>query len=118
MKHIELLDKAAENKQRFEEIEVNRTFGAAYFTALESGNELPDFDEVIWDEDIEAILEDCRRFGFERFTVSSTFSGLTETIAKFTELGCRLEGMTKVKTRFTDWRTKEKEIRPAFLLSL
>ena len=27
MKHIELLDKAAENKQRFEEIEVNRTFG-------------------------------------------------------------------------------------------
>lgn len=118
MKHIELLDIAAENKQRFEEIGVNRTFGAAYFAALESGNELPDFNEVIWEDDIEAILDDCRRFGFQQFTISSTFSSLTQTIAEFIRLGCRLEGMTEVNARYNDWRTGKKEIRPAFLLSL
>ena len=118
MKHIELLDRAAENKQKFEEIGVNHTFCAAYFTALESGNDLPDFNEVIWEEDIKAILDDCRRFGFQQFTVSSTFSSLTQTIAEFLRLGCRLEGMTEVKARYNDWRTGEKEIRAAFLLSL
>lgn len=118
MKHIELLDRAAENKMKFEEIGVNRTFCAAYFAGLESGNELPDFAEVIWEEDIEAILDDCRKFGFRQFTVSSTFSSLTQTIASFIRLGCKLEGMTEVKARYNDWRTGEKEIRPAFLLSL
>lgn len=118
MKHIELLDNAAANGTRYDEIGINRTFGEAYFTAFESGNELLDFAEVIWDEDIEAILENCRRFGIEKFTISSNFSSLTKTIARFLELGCNLEGMTEVKSRFTDWHTREKEILPAFLLSI
>ena len=118
MKHIEVIDKAAEKNKRFEEIGVNRTFGAAYFTALESGNEQLDFDEVIWDEDIEAILEDCKRFGVKQFTISSNFSSLTKTIARFLELGCSLDGMTRVNARFNDWSTGKKQIRPAFLISL
>ncbi len=118
MKHIDILDRAAEQNMKISELGVNRTFCAAYFTSLEAGNDAPDFDEVIWDDDIEAIVADCRRFGITEFTVSSTFSSLIPALERFTELGCRMEGLTKVRARYTDWRTGEKEIRPAIKMSL
>lgn len=44
----------------------------------EAGNDLPNFAEVIWDDDIETILADCRKLGVREFTISSTFSSLLE----------------------------------------
>ena len=46
---------------RWEEIGCHWTLGQAYLYSKEAGNDLPNFAEVIWDYDIEAILEDCRR---------------------------------------------------------
>ena len=118
MKRIEILDRAKEQKIYYKEIGVNPTFGTAYLTSLEAGNDVPDFADVIWNDDIEEILRDCRRFGITEFTISSAFSGIIEAIDKFLEPGCRLNGLTKVKSRFNDRRTGEKEIKPAFKLSL
>ena len=39
----------------------------------DAGNELPNFAEVIWDEDIETILADCRRLGVKEFTIAHLF---------------------------------------------
>ena len=123
IKKIEILDKARENRTRYSEIGINSTFGAAYFYSLEAGNDLINFDEVIWDRDIDEILENCRRFGIEGFTISSTFSSLITTIAEFQKRGCKLEGLIEINSRFDDWKAglegkSRKERIPAFKISL
>ena len=57
MTRIELLDKAAENGTRFKDIDINPTFGAAYFYSIDAGNDLINFAEVIWDYDIDPKLQ-------------------------------------------------------------
>ena len=123
IKKIEILDKARENRTRYSEIGINSTFGAAYFYSLEAGNDLINFDEVIWDRDIDEILENCRRFGIEGFTISSTFSSLITTIAELQKRGCKLEDLIEINSRFDDWKAglegeSRKERIPAFKISL
>ena len=124
MKRIELLDKAAENGMKHKDINVNPTFSQAYFYSLEAGNDLINFGEVIWDYDIDPILENCRRFGIEAFTISSTFSSLILTIAELQKRGCKLDGLVEINSRYDDWRAgldgseRRKERIPAFKMSL
>ena len=123
MKRIEILDKAAETGMKHKDINVNPTFSQAYFYSLEAGNDLINFGEVIWDYDIDEILENCRRFGIESFTISSTFSSLIITIAEFQKRGCKLEGLIEINSRFDDWKAglegeRRKERIPAFKISL
>lgn len=124
MKRIEILDKAAENGMKHKDINVNPTFSQAYFYSLEAGNDLINFGEVIWDYDIDPILENCRRFGIEAFTISSTFSSLILTIAELQKRGCKLDGLVEINSRYDDWRAgldgkeSRKERIPAFKMSL
>ena len=115
---IEILESAAKNGTRYADLDINPTFGAAYFYSLEAGNDLINFGEVIWDYDIDPILADCRKFGIKEFTISSTFSSLITTIALLEEKGCKLEGLVKINSRYTDFRTGEKESIPAFKMSI
>ena len=91
---------------RWEEIGCHWTLGQAYLYSKEAGN------------DIEAILEDCRKLGVKEFTISSTFSSLIETIAKFEELGCTLDGIVKVKERYTHFGSDEHALIPAFKMTV
>ena len=124
MKRIEILDKAAEIGMKHKDINVNPTFSQAYFYSLEAGNDLINFGEVIWDYDIDPILENCRRFGIEAFTISSTFSSLILTIAELQKKGCKLDGLVEINSRYDDWRAglngseSRKERIPAFKMSL
>lgn len=43
MKEIEVLEEAARKGTRYSEINVNSTFGAAYFYSKEAGNDLINF---------------------------------------------------------------------------
>ena len=97
---------------------INPTMLWAYRDSQEAGSELLNFNEVIWDTDIAPIVEACREYGIHEFTVSSTFSSLIETLAEFEKLGCKLVGLTTVKTRFTNFITHEKEVKPAVLMRL
>ena len=63
-------------------------------------------------------LEDCRKLGVKEFTISSTFSSLIETIAKFEELGCTLDGIVKVKERYTHFGSDEHALIPAFKMTV
>lgn len=124
MKKIEILEKAAENGTSYKDINVNLTFGAAYFYSEEAGNELINFAEAIWDYDIDEIIENCQRFGITEFTISSTFSSLILTIAEFEKKGCKLQGLVEINSRHNDWnacsegKPSVKERIPAFKLSL
>ena len=124
MKKIEILENAAENGTSYKDINVNSTFGAAYFYSEEAGNEFINFAEVIWDYDIDEIIENCQRFGITEFTISSTFSSLIVTIAEFEKRGWKLQGLVEINSRYDDWKScfegkpSVKERIPAFRLSL
>lgn len=94
-------------------IGVNATFGKAYQHTKEAGNDLLNFDDVIWDYDVEGIVNNCREFGVKEFTISAPFSNVLEMLAKFEDEGCKLQGLTKVKDRYT-----EGESIPAFLVTV
>ena len=104
-----------QKETRWTELGIQWTLGQAYLYSKEAGNDLPNFSEVIWDEDIETILADCRRLGIKEFTISSTFSSLITTIARFEELGCQLDGIVKINDRYA-WGDR-KQI-PAFKLTV
>ena len=124
MKKIEILEKATENGTSYKDINVNSTFGAAYFYSVEAGNDLINFAEVIWYYDIDEIIENCQRFGITEFTISSTFSSFILTIAEFEKKGCKLQGLVEINSRHDDWKAclegkpSVKERIPAFKLSL
>ena len=50
--------------------------------------------------------------------ISSIFSSLIETIAKFEELGCSLDGIVKVRDRYTHFGTDEHKLIPAFKMTV
>ena len=118
MKHIAIFDDAAESGLTLKDLGFNPTLYWAYRTSLEAGNDLIDFNEVIWDYDIKPITDCLRGFGITEFTISSTFSSLIETLAEFEKLGCRMQGLTRVKARYTDWRTGEQAVIPAIRMAL
>ena len=123
MKKIEVLEGAATKGIKYSEIDVNPTFGAAYFYSKEAGNDLINFAEVIWDYDIDEILENCRRFEITEFTISSTFSSLIITLAEFEKRGCKLQGLVEINSRHDDWKAcfegeSRKERIPALKISL
>jgi hypothetical protein len=119
MKHIEKLDAAREQEITFGELGVHRTFYWAYQNSHEAENEVLNFDDVVWEQDVPAIVEDCRRFGINRFTISCGMSSMAELIWTFEQHSCCLIGMTQVNSRFTettaDWEEKRR-LLPAFEL--
>lgn len=119
--HIADIDNAIENQSRmsWKELGFNQTFGQAYLYSLEAENDLPNYGDVIWDDDIDEIIADCRKTGTTEFTISSTFSSLIETIAQFQKRGCMMQGLVEINSRYeSNWRTGEKKRIPAFLMKL
>ena len=117
MKEIEVFEKAMECKN-LRELGINWAIYSAYFHSKDVGNELIDFHEVIWEKDIPEIVRICRENGIREFTISSTFSSLIETLAKFEKLGCKMFGLTQVKASYTDWQTGKKALIPAIKMIL
>ena len=106
------------NGKSYKELGINQTLFLAYRVAKETGNELIDFNEVIWDYDIEEIAQTLRANGITEFTISSTFSSLIETLAAFEKQGISMAGLTTVKARYTDWKTGEHALIPAIKMTV
>lgn len=113
MKKIELYERAIEENASLSEYGINSTLFWAYRMSREAGNENIDFSDVIWDREIEEIVNTLKENDIFEFTISSTFSSLIATLAEFQKHGFAMEGLTEVKARYTDWRTGEKAIIPA-----
>ena len=118
MKHIEELDAAIRDaaqgkKITFGELGCHRAIFWAYQYSCEADTEFLNFDDVVWETDVPVIVENCRRFGINRFTISCGMSSMAELIWTFEQHGCCLIGMTLVKSRFTNSRG-EHDLKPAF----
>jgi len=67
-----------------------------YDQARENGNDLLDINDVVWDKDVEALLNCLRQYGIEKFTFSSGWSSAVDTAWLFQQNGCKLEGLVEV----------------------
>ena len=114
MKKITAFENAIANQVKDIRAEgINATAFWAYRRSMESGNDLIDFSEVIWDDDVEPIAETFKQEGIEEFTISSTFSGLIATLAAFDKSGYKMAGITEVNANYTDWQTNQRARIPA-----
>ncbi|MDO4503834.1 MAG: hypothetical protein Q4B84_01635 [Clostridia bacterium] len=118
MKIINAFESIAAAGKSIKNIYVNYNLYRSYLIAKESENDYIDFNDVIWDNEIEHIVSDCRTYGIDYITISSTSSSMVETLAKFEKCGCKMVGLTKVTSHYTDFMTGEKKIVPAFKVKI
>ncbi len=114
MKKIEAFEQAIENKvSDLRKEGINPTLFWAYRSLEESGNDKIDFHDVIWESEIEDIVNCLKENGIYEFTISSPFSSLLEIIAEFQKHGFQMAGLTEVNGTQKDWETGLKKRMPA-----
>ena len=117
MKKITAFENAIANQVKDIKAEgINPTAFWAYRKSIDAGNDLIDFSEVIWEEDIAAIAATFAENDITEFTISSNFSGLIKTLVAFEKAGFKMAGTTVVNTSYTDWQTGERAKADALLM--
>ena len=118
MKKINKIEEVKNKDVRLEDVGINRTFYWAYIRTQETTNENLDFEDVIWESDVEGIIKNCKEFGLKEITISSRFSSLIDILAEFEKQGAKLIGLTKVTTRFYACGTNQPEIINALKIEI
>ena len=118
MKKISKIEEVKNKDVRLEDVGINRTFYWAYIRTQETTNENLDFEDVIWKNDVEGIIKNCKEFGLKEITISSRFSSLIDILAEFEKQGAKLVGLTKVTTRFYSCGTNQPEIINALKIEI
>lgn len=118
MKTIDKIEKVKNMNVLLEDVGINRTFYWAYIRTQETTNENLDFEDVIWESDVEGIIKNCKEFGLKEITISSRFASLINILAEFEKQGAKLIGLTKVTTRFYACGTNQPEIINALKIEI
>lgn len=113
MKNIDIFEKTIQDGSDLQERGINATLYWAYRNSKDAGNDLINFDEVIWDNDVHPICDTLKENEITEFTISSPFSSLIATLAQFDEQGFKMDGIVRVKSRHANWFTGERELIPA-----
>lgn len=112
MNRIEKLENIDKTKN-LKELGLNHTFYRAYQWSTQTTNELLNFSDVVWEDDVPEIIKNCKECEIKEFTISSTFSGLLDVLAEFEKYGCEIGKLTKITTSFTDTFTGKPEVKNA-----
>ena len=118
MKTIDKIEKVKNMNVRLEDVGINRSFYWAYIRTQETTNEILDFNDVIWESDVEGIIKNCKEFGLKEITISSRFSSLIDILAEFEKQGAKIVGLTKVATRYYALGTNKPEIINALKIEI
>lgn len=110
MKTIDKIEKVKNMNVLLEDVGINRTFYWAYIRTQETTNEILDFNDVIWESDVEGIIKNCKEFGLKEITISSRFASLIDILAEFGKQGAKLAGLTQVTSRFYACGTNNYEL--------
>ena len=110
MKTIDKIEKVKNMNVLLEDVGINRTFYWAYIRTQETTNEILDFNDVIWESDVEGIIKNCKEFGLKEITISSRFTSLIDILAEFEKQGAKLIGLTQITSRFYALGTNEYEV--------
>ncbi|MCH4007676.1 MAG: hypothetical protein LKE59_11410 [Eubacterium sp.] len=79
--------------------DVAYTIWRAFEKSKDNENEILNFDDVIWDRDVEAITACLKENGIKEFTYSCQATDAVETLWLFKEAGCRIGEMIEVNVR-------------------
>ena len=86
-----------------------RRIWRAYEHSRENENRILNFDDIIWDRDVEAITACLKENGIREFTYSCRATDAVETLWLFKEAGCTIGEMVEVNLRKDLWgKTYEK----------
>ena len=85
-----------------------------YEISRENENSILDIQDVVWDKDVESLIDGMREFGIDRFTFSSGWSSAVETAWLFKQNGCELEGLVEVNGNMNFFEGKH-ETRHGYL---
>ena len=119
MKEIKAFEKAiAYQTGNLKEVGINATMLWAYYRSKEAGNELIDFHEVIWGNDIAEIVQTCRENDIREFTISSNCTTLIETLVEFEKLGCKMFGLMQVYAPYKEFMSDKQAVIPAIKMVL
>ena len=110
MKTIDKIEKVKSMNVLLEDVGINRTFYWAYIKTQETTNNILDFNDVIWESDVEGIIKNCKEFGLKEITISSRFASLIDILAEFEKQGAKLAGLTQVTSRFYACGTNNYEL--------
>ena len=112
MKTIEKLEKARNIDKCLKDQGINSTFFYAYEKTLDTTNESINFSDVIWETDVKPIIEHCREFDIDYITITNCQARIEDILALFVENGCSIQ-LTKVTSKYIDFKTNEPEIKNA-----
>ena len=118
MKTIDKIEKVKNMNVLLEDVGINRTFYWAYIRTQETTNENLDFEDVIWESDVEGIIKNCKEFGLKEITISSRFATLIDILAEFEKQGAKLAGLTQVTSRFYACGTNNYELINALKIEI
>lgn len=113
MKKIETLEKAIREFNK----EYSYELLSSYQLAIEeTGNEYIDFGTCLEDSEIDTISNDLKEVGITTFTISTSFSGLPQTLFLFQEKGFRMKEIVKVNSNHKDLETGKMMTIPAIMM--
>ncbi|MBQ7673034.1 MAG: hypothetical protein IJT36_00650 [Alphaproteobacteria bacterium] len=72
--YIAELENSSKDWTEFEKKGISRTLYLAYEKSKKAANELIDFDDIIWANDVEAIVNTLKENGIKEFTIPVTFA--------------------------------------------
>ena len=70
----------------------------AYHKSKEVGKDLIDFNDLIWPNDVESIVNTLKAHCVKEFTISCRSTNMIDCLAVFEKFNCRINGLTEVKT--------------------
>ena len=99
--YIAKFENIVEDWKEIEKAGINRTSYLAYCKSKANEQELIDFNDVIWAEDVDAIVMILKENGIKEFTIFCKFCDLIDRLAAFEQLGCKIKGTTEILTSWT-----------------
>ena len=80
-----------------------------YTRSRDAGNKLLNFNEIVWDSEIPAIIKELKACHIKNFTYSTSSSGAIKTALVFQKNGCTCEGIGEVFSPYKDCFTGKYE---------
>ena len=110
---IPAIEKVIAERADSTEKNINIRLFWAYRHSLEAGNDLINFYDIIWEREIEDIVENMNYYKINEFSISRNFSGLITNLAAFDKYGFTMAGITDVMETYIDLTTNERTVLKA-----
>ena len=90
----------SEFEQPFEDCKsgANYEIYRSYHKSKEIGEDLIDFNELIWPNEIKAIVNTLKANDIKNFTISCRSTNLIDCLAVFEKFNCKMNGIRAIKT--------------------